>query len=223
MAREAALFGPHVERAVQVEETAVLRNQLRGTAAPRKDRRSMTEESSELEQSWSVPDVARHIRRTESLVRQLIRDGRLQAQANTSAGRGAGRGAQTRYQIARSEIVRYCLENGYAEPGVTPPPPVGSDTRRSTRASASSARHTPGDDWDGVSSEDTQGAHAGAHGFDAALMRELQQAEQAVLQERVVRLEAMLEARDTENARLRGIVRDLSAALSRSVEEPDRH
>jgi hypothetical protein len=69
----------------------------------------------------------------------------------------------------------------------------------------------------------------GSTGLDAALLRELQIAERSMLQEQIARLEAELRSRDAmllmreaENHRLRRLVRDLSMAVSRSVEELDQ-
>jgi hypothetical protein len=175
----------------------------------------MTDTAREEESYWSVAEVARHLGRTESLVRQLIRDGRLEAQSSNASGPGVGRGAKTRYEIPRSELERYCQLHSLQVPGVTPPPraiehqgAVGADHRTSVRTASNNA------------------VEAGGSGLDAALIRELQIAERSMLQEQIARLEAelrsrdvLLQTRDAENSRLRGLVRDLSQAVSRSVEE----
>jgi hypothetical protein len=156
----------------------------------------------ETVKKWSVPEVARHLGRTESLVRKLIRDGKLRAETNNVEGQGAGRGAKTRYEVRITELKRYCEAHGYEEPGSTPPP--ASRERPAAHAS------------------EQQEDLAARGGFDDALLRELHQAERALLQERIARLEVELEAQDRENTRLRGLVRDLSQAVSHSVEEPSR-
>jgi hypothetical protein len=159
----------------------------------------------EMLKKWSVPEVARHLGRTESLVRQLIRDGKLRAATSSNEGQGVGRGAKARYEVQRNELVRYCEAHGYAEPGATPPP--ASRERPQARSALA---------------QDAEPAGSERDGFDDALLRELHQAERALLQERIARLEVELEARENENTRLRGLVRDLSQAVSRSVEEPNR-
>lgn len=195
-------------------------------AEPRKacheDCTPMADTARDEESYWSVAEVARHLDRTESLVRQLIRDGRLGAQSNSASGPGVGRGAKTRYEIPRSELLRYCELHGLQPPGVTPPPRAiehqGAVGARSGRSPQTARNHAV----------EAGGAHRGDgdSGLDAALLRELQIAERSMLQEQIARLEAelrsrdvMLQMRDVENSRLRGLVRDLSTAVSRSVEE----
>jgi hypothetical protein len=182
----------------------------------------MTDTAREEESYWSVAEVARHLDRTESLVRQLIRDGRLRAVTNSASGPGVGRGAKTRYEIPRTELERYCELHHLRSPGVTPPPRSvehqGAEGARSERTLRTTRDH--GVEAGGEIRDD------GSTGLDAALLRELQIAERSMLQEQIARLEAelrsrdvLLQTRDAENSRLRGLVRDLSQAVSRSVEE----